>query len=368
MVTPKSTDLKSPFNERRSADDQGLFYGGTEVITADGRDLKIPVDFFTTQYWNLGTYAQLRQTFLDQKIQLTIGARFDSNSRYGFNFNPRAGIVVRPHQMLTIKALYGESYLAPSVYQAYETYGSFSPATDASGNVTGLQSFFWGVPNPDLKPQKLRSGEAQIIFSPVRDFSMTASGFYTGIENLIVLGSSSATTFQGIPVGFLQTWVNAATQRTYGLSLQADAVFKKGLFRIHPYASYSFVNGSIDDTAMMSTPLPYTAAHSVRVGVDMSYGKFSLAPRLQYRSASTVDAYRRNINGQPLTSDPFCVVNVHFLAADLLDLKVFQLSAWARVNNLLNARYYHAAFGSDEEFVQQPQDPITFVAGVTATF
>ena len=43
----------------------------------------------------------------------------------------------------------GSRYLAPSPDSVYSHFGSFTPVTDADGNIVGLTSPFFRLPNPE---------------------------------------------------------------------------------------------------------------------------------------------------------------------------------------------------------------------------
>ena len=158
---PKTGDLPSRFDKDRPADLQQMHIPGTNIQDRDGNDLTVPSDFYYLQYQNIGTFLQLRGQLWDL-IEPTLGARLDYNTRYGWTFNPRMGVVLSPLRTLKLKLLYGEAYLAPSPYNAYQHYGAFIPTTadgKPGGPVTGLTGPFWHLPNPDLDPEKLRSAE-----------------------------------------------------------------------------------------------------------------------------------------------------------------------------------------------------------------
>ncbi|MCP4221571.1 MAG: TonB-dependent receptor, partial [bacterium] len=161
---PKTGDLPFAYDRDMSAQLQDLYYIGTNITDKDGKDLTIFQDFYNLEYKNYGAYAQF-QTKLFKTAGLTLGGRYDYNTRYGASFNPRAGLVIPASKKLTIKLLYGEAFLAPSPYKAYQHYGAFISTNDPqSGEVTGLTGPFWHLPNPDLKPEKLRSIETNITY------------------------------------------------------------------------------------------------------------------------------------------------------------------------------------------------------------
>ena len=122
---PISGDLPFKFDEGMASDSQGLYYLGTNITDNAGNDLTVYQDLYNLEYQNFGTYLQWQCKFADI-TEVTLGVRYDYNTRYGSTTNPRAGVVISPTEKLKFKLLYGEAYLAPSPFKAYQHYGSFA--------------------------------------------------------------------------------------------------------------------------------------------------------------------------------------------------------------------------------------------------
>lgn len=359
----RSADLPAPYDPNASAAEQDIFYPGTEVTDASGRSLAIAQDFYSVDYRNLGTYLQV-QLKKFSFVEASLGARYDVNSRYGNSFNPRAALVFKPTNEVRVKVLYGEAFLAPSPNKTYQHFGSFFPTTDSGGNVTGLAGGFWFLPNPDLAPEKLRSGEVMAMWKPTENLRISAGGYYGQITDLIRPGPVElGVTFKGVPLQAAQRFVNEGTVVIYGGTAQAEASWDLGPLGVRAQAAYAYTAGEIDDG-----PLSLNALHNVQTLVDLAYDTgphtLSLSPRLLFRSSTLVRATDSGGNPTTINADPFAVVNL-FARYTYQAGKTFKPSVFLRVDNLLNARYYHATEFSPDTFTLVPQDPIRAVLGVS---
>jgi outer membrane receptor protein involved in Fe transport len=357
---PKTSDLTKPYDRDKSADTQGLIYPGTDVIDAEGRDLSVPVDVPEIKYQNVGAYAEVFAR-PHKVVALTAGGRYDYNSRYGYSINPRAGLVVGPFANTRLKLLYGEAYRSPSTYYAFQSFGTFFPDVDpASGDVIGLRSAFWHLPNPGLDPEKLRMVEASVSHRQ-GDFQAAANGYYTRIRDLIVTTVGPGETFKGWPVDAVERFVNRGSATIYGGTANLQYSWTGGDFAVNPYAAYTYTDGEIEDQE-----LPWTAHHTLKTGLDLGWRNVYLSNRVIARSLSTHPSLL-NSEGERRSTDPSAVLNTHLLWGDFVDTKVFALSAYIDVRNVLDARYSYVAADVINAFPDgAPQDPRRVVVGVTA--
>ncbi|UII30474.1 TonB-dependent receptor [Fulvivirga ulvae] len=354
----KSGDLPFRFDKDVPADLQNLYYLGTNTTDMNGNDLTINQDFYYITQRNLGAFAQYQNKFNDA-LSLTLGMRYDYNTRYGSSFNPRAGLIWSASSDLKIKLLYGEAFLAPSVYKAYQHYGSFI-TVDADNNSTsnpdetvGLFGPFWHLTNPDLEPEKLRTVETGVSYVK-NNISLAFDGYYNDITNLITNSLIFDQSFNGVEVDAVEVPVNKGEAYTYGFTAKVDYFYQTGRVILKNYLSYSYSDGEIEDN-----PLSYSAQHTVKAGVVAKIGKFSINPRVIYRSES-LHGILRDANGDLESNDSFALVNL-FSRYTFSD----KLSAFVKVRNLFDQRYYNVSFAQDEGFASTPQDPIRVLGGVT---
>ena len=102
------------------------------------------------------------------RLTAILGARYDWWSLKGGTGRPRLGLVYRTEHDTAIKALYGEAYRAPNLYELY--YGS------EDGEVAS---------NDTLGPEIVRTAELVVERHIGKRLRVSASGYHTHIEGLI---------------------------------------------------------------------------------------------------------------------------------------------------------------------------------------
>jgi outer membrane receptor for ferrienterochelin and colicin len=361
---PKTTDLAKPLDPDASPPElQGQVYAGSDVRDVNGRDLGVPVDFFNVRERNLGSYLELHAQPLPW-LTLTAGGRFDHHTRYGDSLTPRLGVVLRPSEGTWLKLLYGEAFLAPSPDAVYSHFGSFTPVTDADGNIIGLKSAFFRLPNPDMKPERLRMGEL-IVSQDVGDLlRVSANGFLTHIRNRFGSVSVEDQTFKGWPVDVVSRSINLSESEaflSYGGTLRLDALVRSGKLSVNLYAAYTFTDG---ETA--AEPLSASSKHTGKGGVDVTWRSLSLSTRVIARSGS-FNSEVRDERGEPVAVGGSTVVNAHFRYSDIVRFHDLSPSLWVDVRNLLDSRY-HLVSASFYDLPGSPQDPLRILVGVDLAF
>jgi outer membrane receptor protein involved in Fe transport len=130
-----------------------------------------------------------------KSLLLSAGLRYDWYSTFGGTLNPRIGLIFSPQENTDIKVLYGQAFRAPDDYELHYS--------DPSG---GFE------PSPNLRPETIKTTE--LIFEKYfwQHASLSASGFYNRIDQLI----SQATD----PANGLIHFVNLDGVRGKGLEFQ----------------------------------------------------------------------------------------------------------------------------------------------------
>ena len=355
---PLTGDLPTPFDFDQPADLQNQYYLGSNVIDKDGNDLSIQQDFFYLHYLNYGTYIQL-QSKPNSQFNITAGVRYDINTRYGQSVNPRLGIVWTPQKELTLKMLYGEALLSPSPRKSNNHYGSFIPITNDDGEIIGLGSNFFHLSNPDLKPEKLRSFESSLRYVLSNNIVLTMNGYYTKVDNLVnkFAQNTSITSFKGVDIGFIETSINEGTATIYGTTARIDAVYNlSNSLGLNFYAGYSYTDGNSNDEALL-----FAAKHHFRAGMELNHSRFSISPRIIFRSTSYGSI--QDDEGQHIGSPSFAIVNI-FARYNILQKQKATLSLFAKANNLFNEKYYNTFIGGAEGFAKVPQRPLVWTLGI----
>lgn len=275
---PWSTDLTSP------VDTSGPIKGKINGTPFDA-------DFFPVKYTNRAAYLQ-GQWQVTGNLTATLGARYDDNSRYGSTFNPRAGAVLNLKEMGTFKFLYGQAFLAPSPFLAYAHFGSFFYGRfpwEGTSVPERWISFFWRLPNPDLKPIESKSYEVsyRVAFG---SFSLHAIGYLTQLKNLHALSINGeevqrlypGNLYKGNEVLDIEVRTNRGKQRNTGGTLKLDYLKLLGGDRkVTAYFTYSTVDGKREDPAERdgrSLEIPKTTPGMAHLGADLVWGRWSFSP------------------------------------------------------------------------------------------
>jgi len=368
---PTSADLDAPINPDGAL--QGIYIGTKSFYRPNG----LPAQFYVLKYNNIGSYVQAQYSPV-HAISLTAGARFDVNSRYGNTFNPRVGAIYRLSDRSTIKVLYGTAFLAPTTFDCYAYYGAL--ITTDSGKT--YHADFMHLPNPNLKPITSKNAEISIRHYLTSNLSVTLDGYYTRLSGLHEFANDNSTThlyhnqFEGIPVGYVEVFVNQSDQRTYGGSIQLSYNQYLGRFHFSSWLSASYVGVNIDyrepaRTGKDKAQLEFISPFSLKAGTDIRAGKFTCSPRLIWMGSQHLsgigDTSGAVIKRQTIKG--YVLVNIS--ARYELDKRI---SVFANVTNALDQHYRSVAFNMDlskkntELFYGQHEDPIRVYGGINIKF
>jgi len=316
-------------------------------------------------------------------VSITLGLRYDFNTRFEGTFNPRLGLVWNPADRFTLKVLYGSAYLAPSTQYTFDRFGNF---ISDDGGLT-YRSEFYQLPNADLEPQLIDTYELSARFTANEHLSLTATGHYSDIVNIInpVLDTGSNSLYNGVyngyPIDVIQINANLGQQSTYGATLQADYVRQYSSDQsLNLYAAYSYIDGNIDLDESGDLPernLPGISNHTVKVGGTLKLGAWSFSPRLTVMSNQRVinaGAVQVGNESRYQEVDGFAVMNMHVRWA-----LTKQASLFVTGYNLFDHRYRNVNIGAAPEnaaagsaaveFAQgAPQNPLRLVFGFKIGF
>ncbi|MEM6698041.1 MAG: TonB-dependent receptor [Bacteroidota bacterium] len=358
---PTTGDLPSPFNPKLPADLQDLPYFGTDIVNKEGENLAIQQDFFNIQHLNLGTFAQALYRPMDW-LQLTLGARYDYNTRFGGSINPRVGLLIKPADNLRVKLLYGESFLSPSPSASFGQFGRFLyDPENTSGGSNGLFAPLFLLPNPDLEPAELSSYEASISWKMNDLLTFSVNGFYTRATNTIdpFAVDNTRFSFKGTDVALVLSPANIIEKDILGGTIGAKGTQELGSqMKLKYFAYYTYLTGEIDETS----PLPFTAERTFKGGFTFKYGKLAFTPRLLYKSASlpgTEDASIIDVSGTEYT-----LLNA-YLMYDVLDNANTLLGVFIEGSNLLNSRFYNIGTTPLAVMPFTPQAPLQINFGAS---
>lgn len=365
---PQSGDLKAPVDKNNFL--RGNYVGTESYYHPEG----IPAQFYLIKFSNAGAYLQTQYSPA-KNIHFTVGARYDVNSRYGSTFNPRLGLVYKPFEKTTMKLLYGSAFLAPSPSDAYVHYGSFE--TQDSGKT--YHSYFMHLPNPGLKPIISRNFEASIRQYITENISINIDGYFHALSNLYAFADDNATTklynnrFNGIPVDYVEVFINRGKQHNYGGSVQLNWKATLGNVHFNTYGSLSITDGvrKSMEPGGQDSELDFISHVMTRLGTDIKAGNFTASPRLLILSkqhiAGVLDATGSVIKRQSIPGYALLNISARYTVKK-------GISCFVNVVNALDQRYRSVGFNMDldkpdtELMRGQPQDPARVMAGVSLSF
>lgn len=143
-----------------------------------------------------------RSAYLQDELQLsprataTVGGHYDRYPTFGGRFTPRIGLVVEATSHTYLKALYGAGFKAPSSGERF--YGDEGVSQAA---------------NPNLRPERLRSGEFVLERSWNPGFWTRVSGHLGEVSDLILFTEREA--------DGLTQYQNGGRQRLLGVNLES---------------------------------------------------------------------------------------------------------------------------------------------------
>ncbi len=353
---PQTGDLPLPYDPNIPESSYQQYYAGTNLTDSLGNDLTIFQDFYWTQYQNYGIYTQFK-TNLSERLYMTLGARYDYNTRYKGAFNPRLGLVFLPDEKFTIKLLYGEAFLAPSNQKTFQHFGSFVPVTNDNNQTTNFILPFFHLPNPELRPERNRTIELNTSYLPIASLRFNADIYHNTLTNVIVDEIQFGKSFKGIEVEAAEIPTNQGNATTYGGTLQAMYYKKIGVFTLRTNLAYSYSDGTLN-----GRQLPLSAMHTLRLLGEFSYKNFDFTPSIVYRSTSYHTTFEDD-EGNAIGNDPFGVVSL-YAGYHIKENFTF----FTRLRNLLDTRYYNTSSQNATYFVGVPQDPFRWNIGFNWSF
>jgi outer membrane receptor protein involved in Fe transport len=253
---------------------------------------------------NIGAYLQyvLSTNFL-KKTDLTLGGRYDHNSIYGTTINPRVGLISQPDKKITFKLLYGSAFRAPSNFELYAA-------------IAGAR-----ISNPDLKPEKIQSYEANIIYTPSKILLLQANLFQNHLTDVII---------PDVPIAGGQAQdQNIGTASVHGIETKLDIIPSKSF---SAFVNFTYQDGTQNDGTIKSA-IPNIAKVKGNIGL----------------SVHLADLFNISLIGNWVgdrsvpSTNPLGKVRGYFIPNLVISTnKLFnnRLSASLNIRNLFNQTYY----------------------------
>lgn len=354
-----------------ATDDNAGKYDSLRVLTQD---------VFPVLYKNTGAYLQWQRQ--GKKVDITLGGRYDHNTRFGSTVNPRLGLVWTVSRKIKAKFLAGSAYLAPSPQKAYTQSGSFySYEKDSTTGVTTFYADYFRIANDKLKPEKLFSLETNWSYFITNNISFSVNGFYTNVTNLInFYGNSPLKQVEKdgtiIQAKKIETSTNEGTLDIAGFVPKINVLFRLGKTQWNTWISYAYIGGNYfvdadsNGTNDVFGEIPFATRSMAKAGVDFKARRWGLSVRMVSRGYSFSN--QKLIYGSNDKYDTYYSSNFILLNANAyFELKTkgnTLISTFVRGRNILNNLYYNAAYGSDDSNGIAPQDPTRVMVGLKFTW
>ncbi len=186
-----------------------------------------------------------------EKLAFTGGVRADEYSDFGSTVNPRFAMVASPTRWLAIKALYGQAFRAPT---------NLETSYSVSGGIK---------PNPDLKPEEIKTTEVQALFKPSKRLRFNVSGFEYKITDAISQVRTGTT--------LLETQSQNEGERN-GKGLEIEAIYQTSAAR-KMFLNYSLVDPTVTSTVggqRLETPISGVPKDALNLGISWDFNKHLL--------------------------------------------------------------------------------------------
>jgi outer membrane receptor protein involved in Fe transport len=240
-------------------------------------------------------YGQLEWRFGTHAIAYA-GLRHDRYEGVGGTTNPRAALVLHPFSSTTVKALYGQAFRAPNLYELYYQDGDATQKAPKS-----------------LKPERVRTTEVTVEQAITSSLFASVSAYRIRTRDLINLETD--------PADSLLVFANGGRPRGRGVEFELAGHAGAVEGRI----SYAYQD-AIDDSSTTPANSPHTIVHG-GASVPLFDGRSHLALEVRHLGS------RPTLGG---TSDPaYTVANLTLHAAGPGPGTEVSVS----VRNLFDARY-----------------------------
>ncbi len=306
-ITPKSipnylivgfgyyrVDIGEPAFTGLSTSDTTL---GSPIV---GRYLFPPIGYFSnlTPYLEQDkyyVYIQDQHSFLDERLQLTLGGRYDHHNIYGDITNIRSGLYYQLAEGWAIKALYGEAFREPTMFEFTE--------------------------NPDLVPARMKSRELSLHFNPTHNISGQIAYFQNHASKIIEEAPTIA-----------DTLVNSGSKKVEGV----EALMKWRYASLRGNVWYNYERDP-DDSEFKEI-----AKNKFGFGVIYDFSdNLSLSLQGKYTDSIKGNALDENLNPITITIPEYKSVNLTLLAERISSSTFPDIDLSFSIYNLFDTTNYY---------------------------
>jgi len=245
---------------------------------------------------------------LIEELSLTGAVRYEDYDGIGHVASPKFGIIYKPDDSIAVKASWGRSFKAPTLYDQFRPYQAvLLPASffGPSSAPVGSAVLFLAGGNPNLRPEKATTWSVTIQIEPPFIDGLKIEGSYFNIrykDRVVTPIRSIFGIFTNSTYSPLISYSPTSGQID---SLAAGAVFGLENFTGAPYDPanvFAIVNNNLQNTAQQAIQ-----------GVDLSARyRFDLGDANHFTldtSASYLESNRRLVAGLPAIQNAGVVFN-----------------------------------------------------------
>ncbi|MCK5822882.1 MAG: TonB-dependent receptor [Bacteroidales bacterium] len=274
-------------------------------------------EFGDTIFSNLGIYLQSRYK-PNSKINLIAGVRFDKHNIYSNVINYRIGSVFQLPNNRYFKLLYGTSFKAPAAEQLYTS-------NLIAGGVYG---------NPNLYPEKAKTGE--ILFSVInkKNIAVVLNSFYSVIDDKVEIGQV---------VGHSAP-INSTRINSYGI--ESELHWK--INNLSGYSNISYQHTEKDKNNLTNDEIRISLTPELIISnyINYSIPNYHLSFAISHKYIGNCKASEINIiyKGEVYNLNAYNMMNINISTVNLNLIKKKETIFSAKINNLLNTEYAMPGF------------------------
>jgi outer membrane receptor for ferrienterochelin and colicins len=251
-------------------------------------------------------------TITIEKLSFSAGFRYDNYSDFGSAFNPRSAVIYKPLEMMVLKAIFGQTFRAPTFKELYDQ-------TDSSA--------FGTLGNEDLNPEIAQSSELSMELN-FQSFIAKGNVYFNTTKDLIAAYDPQGTGGPG-------QYQNTGTLKNRGFEIEANTVLTKNIGMSANFSQFTMEFDWNSDKATESD-LNYIKtrgdkyvtnqpARRVNAGLDLNVWKLRNFVGFSYGGRS--EANRRSaIEGQRDTKIPSYLQGNFSIAYDHSSAMTIRLS------------------------------------------
>ncbi|MEM8931129.1 MAG: TonB-dependent receptor [Acidobacteriota bacterium] len=216
------------------------------------------------EYTKFAAYVQDQISLADDKVRVTLGARYDgSNDLFDSEISPRVAVVYTPNDRWALRGGWSTAYRYPNFNELYTDSWFFSAETPFFALPLAVFE-----PNPELQPEQIRTVDLGVEYRASSTFSTKLDVYQSEIDDFIVLafrgGGPTRIRSENHPDG--------ATIRGLELELRW-----RPTERFTGFFNYAYQENEQDGTLVDSSGRPYEFVYSPenKINLGLYFGPWS---------------------------------------------------------------------------------------------